>query len=200
MKKTTMNLGYYMLPSGDYPIEVVGDGRYRSMRGDDMTWALIYEGDLKPATLKDLIQWGGDFDESKLLPTQINWASSEDEERWDSAESEDDAIVVARNEGLKQIWICDKPRPADPREVTPDAECIIDLMLDNCDDDNSMFHSAKEGGWLDNVTAEQKTDLSNAMKRTICAWLIRHDHWPTGFMITGQDVRCVEVKDSDDGR
>ena len=183
-----MKPGYYMFMPMGYPIEVVGDQTYLTMAGDQFDMHINPEA-LEPATLQDLLTWGGDFDDKKIVSGQVAWAESPNAEVWRYARDEDDAIGQAQDEELSEIWIDGNPRPADPREVIPSGESILETMLDNSCDDVSTFCAAQEMGWLDGVTPEQYRDLDEALKRVICGWMIGHGHWPTSFMCSGHSRR-----------
>ena len=187
----TMQPGYYMFKPMGYPIEVVDEQTFLTMSGDAFDMHIQPDA-LEPATLVDLLTWGGNFDDKKIVAGQIAWAESPDAEEWRYAQDEDDAIGQAQDWDHSEIWIDDKPRPADPREVVPSGESILETMLNNSCDDVSTFWSAQEMGWLDAVTPEQYRDLDEALKRVICGWLIGHGHWPPGFMVSGSSRR-VEV-------
>lgn len=192
-----MKPGYYMLKPMGYPIEVVGDGEYLTMSGDEFDMHIKPDA-LEAASLKEILQWGGNFDDEKIITRQIAWASSPDAEEWHFAADEDDALGQAADADLSEIWIDDNPCPADPREVVPTGESILEAMLDNSYGDVSTFWAAQEMGWLEKVTKEEYRDLDEILKRVICNWMIGHGHWPAGFICSGQKARRVKVSSTQD--
>lgn len=188
-----MKPGYYMFKPMGYPIEITEDMKCYSLNGEFVS-KLIKPSDLEPATLKDLVLWGGEFDKSKIVVEGVAWTASDGSDEWFSADSEEEAIAQAKERFpcKKTILIADEIIAPDPGDVMPSADSLLEGMLENCDDDNSMFYAGTQAGWLDRVTKEDEQSLEDAIRTTIYGWLAGTGNWPAGFQV-GPTARRVRI-------
>lgn len=185
--------GYYIFEKTGHIVEVIDDNTEGPFYFNKVHKnALGAEHKLTVVSYKDLVLKANKFDRNKVLVDHVLWAPHEDSETWRHADTLEDAMDRALNEGFDVLYVSERPVPADPRDVIPDADWVIDQMLDNCTD-NSMFW-ASQSGWLDNLPREKEEDLNLHLTRVICDWLDRHGLWP-GWSMTGDDVRMIRLVD-----